>query len=83
MLKGAIFVTGSGATACFILESGISKGLTFGSVISVGNCAQTGVEEILEYYDVTFNPETSSRVKILYVEKHYKPTKNCSNTHRR
>lgn len=73
--KGCDFVTGSGATACFILESGISKGLTFGSVISVGNCAQTGVEEILEYFDVTFNPETSSHVKILYVENINNPKK--------
>lgn len=73
--KGCDFVTGSGATACFIMESGISKGLTFGSVISVGNCAQTGVEEILEYYDVTFDPETSSRVKIMYIENIENPRK--------
>ncbi len=73
--KGCDFISGSGATACFIMESGIPKGLTFGNVITVGNSAQTGVEEILEYFDVTFNPETSSRVKILYVENINNPEK--------
>ena len=73
--KGCDFISGSGATACFIMESGISKGLTFGNVITVGNSAQTGVEEILEYFDVTFDPNTSSRVKILYVENINNPEK--------
>lgn len=73
--KGCDFISGSGATACFIMETGIPKGLTFGNVITVGNCAQTGVEEVLEYFDETFDPETSSRVKILYIENVDKPEK--------
>ena len=73
--KGCDFISGSGATACFIMESGIPKGLTFGNVITVGNSAQTGVEEVLEYFDATFNPATSSKVKILYVENINKPEK--------
>lgn len=73
--KGCDFISGSGATACFIMESGIPKGLTFGNVFTVGNSAQTGVEEILEYFDVTFDPATSSKVKILYVENIVNPDK--------
>lgn len=73
--KGVDFITGSGATACFILEAGIPKGLTFASVFSVGNSAQLGVEEILEYLDESFDPVTSSRVKMLYVETIAKPEK--------
>lgn len=73
--KGCDFISGSGATACFIMESGIPKGLTFGNVFTVGNCAQTGVEEILEYFDLTFDPATSSRVKILYIENIDNPEK--------
>ncbi len=72
-LKGVDFISGSGATAVFIMESGITKGLTFNSVYSVGNSAQMGVEEVLEYLDESFNPMTSSRVKLLYVESINKP----------
>ena len=73
--KGCDFISGSGATAVFIMESGIPKGLTFSSVYSVGNSAQTGVEDILEYMDNNFDPETSSRVKLLYIEKIDDPDK--------
>ncbi len=59
--KGCDFISGSGATACFIMEAGIPKGLTFANVFSVGNSAQLGVEEILQYMDESFDPETSSR----------------------
>ncbi len=71
--KGCDLVSGSGATAVFIMESGIPKGLTFSSVFSVGNSAQTGVEEIVRYLDESFDPATSSRVKLLYIEKIDKP----------
>ncbi len=73
--KGVDFISGSGATAVFIMESSIPRGLTFNSVYSVGNSAQIGVEEVLEYLDVTFDPATSSRVKLLYVESINKPQK--------
>lgn len=65
---GCDFISGSGATAVFIMEAGISNGLTFSSVYSVGNSAQTGIEEVLEYMDESFDPQTSSRVKLLYIE---------------
>ncbi|MBL7994003.1 acetate--CoA ligase family protein [bacterium] len=71
--KGCDLISGSGATAVFILESGIPKGLTFSNIFSVGNCAQIGVEEILKYLDESFDPETSSTVKLLYIEKIDKP----------
>ena len=35
--KGVDFISGSGATAVFILESAVSKGLQFNSVWSIGN----------------------------------------------
>jgi acyl-CoA synthetase (NDP forming) len=70
---GCDFISGSGATAVFIIESGIPKGLTFSSVYSVGNSAQMGVEEVLKYLDESFDPVKSSKVKILYVENIKKP----------
>ena len=71
--KGCDFVSGSGATACFIMEAGIPNGLTFASVFSVGNSAQMGVEDIIQYLDETFDPEKSSRVKLIYMENVSKP----------
>ncbi len=73
--KGIDFISGSGATAVFIMESAIPKGLTFNSVFSVGNSAQMGVEEILEYMDTTFDPEKSPKIKLLYIENISKPKK--------
>ncbi len=73
--KGVDFISGSGATAVFIMESGVPKGLEFASVFSVGNSAQLGVEEILEYLDETYDSETSSKNKILYIESVDKPDK--------
>ena len=66
--KGCDFISGSGATAAFIMESAILKGIKFANVFSVGNSAQTGVEDVLAYLDETFDPETSSRIKLVYVE---------------
>ncbi len=73
--KGCDFITGSGATACFVLESGIPKGLMFSRIVAVGNSAQTGVEEVLEYLDESFDPEKDSKVKMLYIENISKPQK--------
>lgn len=72
---GCDFVSGSGATAVFIFESAIPKGVNFSSVFSVGNSAQTGVEDVLEYWDQTFDPDTSSKVKLIYVESIQDPDK--------
>ncbi len=66
--KGADFISGSGATAVFIMESAIPKGLQFHSVVSVGNSAQHGIEDVLAYMDETFNPKESSKIKLLYIE---------------
>lgn len=65
---GCDFISGSGATAVFIMESGLQKGLRFNHVFSVGNSAQIGVEDVLQYLDTTYSKEHSSRVKMLYFE---------------
>ena len=72
-LSGCDFISGSGATACFIMENGIQKGLSFARVFSVGNSAQMGVEDILQYMDESFDPKISPRVKLLYMEAINKP----------
>jgi len=78
--KGCELISGSGATSVFIMESAIPKGLTFSSVYSVGNSAQLGVEEVLEYLDDTFDPDKSARVKILYIESIKNPDKLLKHT---
>jgi len=72
---GCDFISGSGATAVFIIESGIPKGLRFSNVFSVGNSAQIGVEDVLAYLDETYIDGVSSRVKLLYIENIDDPDK--------
>ena len=73
--KGVDFVSGSGATAVFILESAVIKGLQFNSVWSIGNGKQIGIEDVLQYMDENFNAETDSLVKLLYLENISNPDK--------
>lgn len=72
---GCELISSSGATAVFIMESALLTGLRFSNVYSIGNAAQTGVEEILEYMDESFDPEHSPRVKLLYLEEIKNPFK--------
>ena len=78
--KGVDFISGSGATAVFIIEAAESMGLTFSSVYTVGNSAQIGVEEILEYLDHSFEEAKSSKVKLLYIESIKNPLKFLKHT---
>ena len=73
--KGVDFISGSGATAVFILESAVSKGLQFNSVWSIGNGKQNGIETVLEYMDEHFDAEHDSLVKLLYIENIADPDK--------
>jgi len=73
--NGCDFASGSGATAVFIIESSLPKGLTFSSVFSVGNSAQTGIEDIIEYWDNNYIEGVSSPIKLLYIENIKDPDK--------
>ena len=73
--KGIDFISGSGATAVFILESAVIKGLPFNSVWSVGNSKQIGIEDVLQYMDENFEPARDSHIKLLYIENISDPDK--------
>ncbi len=73
--KGVDFISGSGATAVYVLESAVSKGLPFNSVWSVGNGHQIGIESVLEYMDEHFDAERDSLIKLLYIENIADPDK--------
>ena len=73
--KGVDFISGSGATAVYVLESAVTKGLPFNSVWSVGNGHQIGIEGVLEYMDEHFDAEHDSLVKLLYIENIADPDK--------
>lgn len=73
--KGVDFISSSGATAVFILESAVIKGLQFNSAWSVGNGKQIGVEDVLQYMDNNFDGEKDSKVKLLYIENIKDPDK--------
>lgn len=71
---GCDFVSASGATAVFILEEAITRGIKFSQIFSVGNSSQIGIEEILEFWDTTYNVN-SSKVKLIYAEQIANPQK--------
>lgn len=73
--KGADFISGSGATAVFILESAVIKGLPFNTVWSIGNGKQIGIEDVLQYMDENFDTERDSHIKLLYIENISNPDK--------
>lgn len=68
-------ISNSGATAVFIMEAGMSLGVTFSNVFSVGNAAQIGIEEVLEYMDANYDAKTSAPIKLLYIEGLKQPQK--------
>lgn len=72
---GVDFISSSGGTALFIIESALTKGLRFSSVWSVGNSKQTGVEDVIEYMDRNFDPILDSKIKMLYIEQIKNPDK--------
>ena len=77
---GVDMISSSGGTAIFIMESAIRMGLRFNSVWSIGNGAQITVEDVLEYMDMNFNPETDSKIKLLYIESIKDPDKILEHT---
>lgn len=72
---GCDLISSSGGVATFIMEAGILNGLRFSSVFSVGNAAQIGIEEVLEYLDDHYEHGESSPIKLLYLETIRNPTK--------
>lgn len=72
---GVDFVSASGALAVFLFELAAKYGMRFGSVYTVGNSVDNGVEEILEYWNENFIPGRSGLVKMVYVEQIRKPVK--------
>ncbi|MDO5571732.1 MAG: acetate--CoA ligase family protein [Bacteroidales bacterium] len=73
--NGADLISSSGATVVYILESSVAKGLRYNSIWSVGNAAQIGVEDVLEYMDKNFDSENDSKIKLLYIENISNPDK--------
>lgn len=72
---GVELISGSGATAVFIMEAAVTNGVPFSAVWSVGNSAQTGIEDVLEYLDDSYTPGSSAGVKLLYIESIRNPGK--------
>lgn len=72
---GCDLISSSGATAVFIMEAGISLGVKFANVYSVGNSAQIAVEDVLEYMDINYNSATNASIKLLYLEATNNPQK--------
>jgi acyl-CoA synthetase (NDP forming) len=68
------FISGSGATVDYVMERGCSRGLSFGTVINLGNSVQMGVEDLLELHDRNYGPDCA-RILMLYLESVKNPAK--------
>lgn len=72
---GAVdLISGSGATVDYIMESATTRGLSFGTVVNLGNSAMLGVEDIVALYDENYGPHCA-RILMLYMESLKKPAK--------
>jgi acetyltransferase len=73
--KGSIdVVSASGATIDYVMEQADLRGLKLQSVFSMGNSAQTAVEDVVEMLDEHFC-ETDAKVKMIYMEGVKKPAR--------
>jgi acyl-CoA synthetase (NDP forming) len=70
---GAVdFISGSGATVDYVMECAEGRGLSFGTVLNLGNSAQMGVEDLLQLHDENYGPDCA-RILLLYMEAVKKP----------
>ena len=70
---GAVdFISGSGATVDYVMEAAVGRGLSFGTVLNLGNSVQLGVEDLLALYDDNYS-QSSARILLLYMEAVKKP----------
>jgi acetyltransferase len=75
MKKGSIdIVSASGATVDYLMEQAVARGLAFDNVITLGNSAHYGVEDVIELLDETHSSENAP-VKFIYIETVKKPQK--------
>jgi acyl-CoA synthetase (NDP forming) len=73
--KGSIdVISASGATVDYLMEQAEGRGLKFDNVISLGNSAQYGVEDMIELLDENHSSENAP-VKFIYIETIKKPEK--------
>lgn len=70
---GVDFVSASGALAVFLFEVAAKHGLRFNSIYTVGNSLDIAVEDVLKYWDESYEEGVSSDTKVVYVEQIRKP----------
>ena len=68
------FISGSGATVDYVMECASVRGLSFGTVLNLGNSIQLSVEDLLELYDEHYE-KGSDKILMLYMETVRKPKK--------
>jgi len=73
--RGVTLISGSGSSIVYLMETAHLLGISFSSIFSVGNSAQNGVEDILEYIDENYVPEHGPKVIMLFIEHMTDPRK--------
>lgn len=77
--SGIDFLSASGAVALFFMEAALKRGLSFNSLLSVGNGNQLSIEELIEYLNLNYQKGQSSTLKVLYFESIKDPHKLLHN----
>lgn len=73
--KGSIdIISASGATVDYLMEQAEVRGLKFDNVITLGNSAHWGVEDVIELLDENHSSENAP-IKFIYIEAVKKPEK--------
>lgn len=78
--RGIDFLSASGAVALFFAEAGLKRGVSFNSLLSVGNGNQLSIEDLIEYLNISFQERSSSPLKVLYFESIKDPHKLLKNS---
>ena len=73
------FISGSGATVDYVMERASTRGLSFGTVLNLGNSVQMGVEDLLQLYDENYGADNAP-ILMLYLESVKKPQKLLRHT---
>lgn len=72
--KAVDFISGSGAMVDYVMERASSRGLSFGTIINLGNSVQMGVEDLVQMHDENYDKD-SARILMIYMEAINKPKK--------
>ena len=74
-------ISGSGATVDYVMEIADGRGLSFGTVVNLGNSIQYSVEDLVQMVDEHYGPQ-NARILFLYMESMKNPARLLAHAQR-